>query len=667
MAGETIIPLRPDTSGVNIPEQGNTIDNQLNQLRNMQPVTPVDADQCRKWNIILEKYRSGKHRLETRIVNAEHWWRQRNEFTEEYRKTDNGDQDQGFQSKSAWLFNVLAAKHADYHEAFPTLNFLARAQDDKAEALMLSKIVPAVLKQNHFEETYDLVGWQKLKTGTGVYKIVWDKTKHNGLGDVSVVRRSMLNVFWEPGITHIQDSKYFFDVEMVDIETLKDEYPELKEESLKSSGLTLTKLPTEDYVTEDDKVALVDVYYKRRGKLHYAKYVGQTVLYATENDNEVFREERDPMTGTITGVHTKASDGLYDHGLYPYEFDVLYPLENSPAGFGYVDVAANAMTRIDLMNQAFLQNVMWGAKPRYFKRKDGGINEEELMDTKKVIVHVNGTLDEQELRLIDTQPLNGNQINVQANTIAELRETTGNTEAGNGIAQSGVTAASAYAALQEASGKTSRDSTLTSYRAMENIGYMVMELIRQFYDQPRYFRIMGDYGMEKYISFDNSGMKPQWQGVIGGMDMGYRVPEFDIDVVPERNSSYTRISQNELALQLYSAGFFAPQNADQSLACLSVMDFDSKDDVERKVSQNGTMYESLLQWQKLAMELAMRYEPNMVPGLSQAITGEGAAVGGAYSVGEAPDLEAATAKESSRVSDARERAATAGQPGGSAV
>lgn len=665
MAGETIIPLQQDTPGTGTPLQEDMTVQPLTQLRNMQPVTPIDSDQCRKWNTILEKYRSGKSRLEHRIVNAENWWRQRNEFTEERRKTDGGDQDDSFQSKSAWLFNVLASKHADYHEAFPTLNFLARAEDDKSEAMMLSKIIPAVLKQNHFQETYDLVGWQKIKTGTGVYKVVWDRNKLNGLGDVSVARRSLLNVFWEPGITNIQDSRYFFDVEMVDIETLKDEYPDLKDESIKTGNLTLTKMPAEDFINEDDKVALIDVYYKRRGKLHYAKYVGQTVLYATENDNEVIREERDPMTGTITGVHTRAADGLYDHGLYPYVFDVLYPLENSPAGFGYVDVAANAMTRIDLMNQAFLQNVMWSSKPRYFKRKEGGINEEELMDTKKMIVHVNGQLDEQELRPIETQALNGSQISVQNSTISELRETTGNTEAGNGIAQSGVTAASAYAALQEASGKTSRDSTLTSYRATEQIGYMVCELIRQFYDQPRYFRIMGDYGMERYVSFDNSGMQPQWQGMIGGMDMGYRVPEYDIDVVPEKNSSYTKIAQNELALQLYGAGFFAPQNADQSLACLSIMDFDSKEDVERKVAQNGTLYETLLQWQKLALELAARYEPGMVEGLSQAITGEGTAPG--PGVGEEPDLEVATEKENTRVSNARERAATAAQPGGSAV
>ena len=659
----TTLPLQQGQSGSGLPMQQEQ-ESPLRALKEMQHIQPVDAEQCRKWNELLAKYKSGKVKLEKRIQDAEKWWRLRNEFTEDP-NTDFGDLKKGFRSKSAWLFNVIASKHADYHEAYPTLNFLARAQDDKAEAAMLSKIVPAVLKQNHFEETYDMVGWQKIKTGTGVYKVVWDQNKLNGLGDISVVRRSLLNLYWEPGITDIQDSKCFFDVELIDKETLQDQYPNLDTRQLRGN-IEPTKMPTEDNVNTEDKVPLVDVYYKRRGKLHYAKYVGETVLYATENDNAVNKTDRDPMTGTISGVHTKAADGLYDHGLYPYVFDVMYPLEESPAGFGYVDVAANAMTRIDLMNQSFLANVKANATPRYFFRADGAINEEEFLNTNKALIHVDGSLDDMSLRPIDGKALSSDQLSVLSNTISELRETTGNTEAGNGIKQSGVTAASAYAALQEASGKTSRDSTLTSYRAAEKIGYMVCELIRQFYDMPRQFRITGDLGQEQFVSFSNAGMQPQWQGMIGGIDMGYRVPEYDIDVVPEKNNSYTKISQNELALQLYTAQFFNPQNADQALACLSIMDFDSKEEVEQKVAQNGTLFTMLRQWQQLALELAARFAPEMVQGLSQAVTGGTTPADQAAPDAGPVEISTGEPQESKRMQNARERAANVSQPGGSA-
>jgi hypothetical protein len=78
------------------------------------------------------------------------------------------------------------------------------------------------------------------------------------------------------------------------------------------------------------------------------------------------------------------------------------------------------------------------------------------------------------------------------------------------------------------------------------------------------------------------------------MDMGYRVPLFDIEVTAQKQSPYSKLSQNEMALQFYSAGFFNPQMADQALACLEMMDFDRKQFVMDKVAQNGTMYQQLM-------------------------------------------------------------------------
>lgn len=636
------------------------------QLANAQFIRPVDAEQCRKWNVVLAKYKSAKHKSDQRFVAAEEWWRLRNEFQED-EVSDAGDQDLGFRAKSAWMFNTIASKHADYLEAYPEPNVLARAEDDKGTAYMLSRILPVVLKTNKFKTTYSLNGWQKMKTGTGIYKVIWDKTKLHGMGDVSIVRRSLLNVFWEPGISDIQQSKYFFDVEMIDKDELMYEYPELQDKEL-SSAVVPEHVKGEDTWDYADKVAVVEVYYKRRGKLHYAKYVGETVLYATENDNEIIGTDRHPMTGMIQGVHTKAADGLYDHGMYPFVFDTLFPVEGSPAGFGYVDICANAMTRIDKSIQALLENTEAGATPRWFIRSDGNINEQEFLNLKKKFVHVPGGLDDQNIRLIDVPPLNGNHISVLNSFISELRETSGNTEAGNGIRQSGVTAASAYALMQEASGKLSRDSTDTTYTAFEQICMMVQALMTQFYETERQFRIVGAMGADTYVNFSNEGMVPQWQGMVEGVDMGYRVPEFDIEIVPEKQTNYTKLSQNEMAMELYGKGFFNPELADQALITLDMMDFNGKDEIIQKVSMNGTMLQELRRWQQLALQLAARYEPGMVQGLSGAVTGVGAeptlsteGQQAGLGFGEGPTDEPTIVK------NARQRARESTQPGGSAV
>lgn len=133
---------------------------------------------------------------------------------------------------------------------------------------------------------------------------------------------------------------------------------------------------------------------------------------------------------------------------------------------------------------------------------------------------------------------------------------------------------------------------------------MIIELIRQFYDLPRCFRIMGENGAAQYVRFSNAGIVPQSQGVDMGVDMGFRLPQFDIEVTAQKQSPYSKMSQNELALEFYGAGFFNPQLADQALACLEMMDFDRKQFIMQRISQNGGMYNQMMQMQQQMLMLA---------------------------------------------------------------
>ena len=282
--------------------------------------------------------------------------------------------------------------------------------------------------------------------------------------------------------------------------------------------------------------------------------MGDTVIYATENDVErPTKEAVDPMTGmpmVVEAGPSAAERGLYDHGMYPYVFDALYPVEGSPCGYGYVDLCRSPQTTIDILNTSFVQNAQVGARSRYFSSGDGAINEEEFLDLSKPIVHVSGRTDENSLRVIQHNPLDSNYINVYDRAVQELRETSGNTETSTGNVSSGVTAASAIAALQEASGKGSKDSTRAAYRAYGQIVEICIELIRQFYDMPRQFRILGQYGAEQYVSYTNAKLQQQAQGSAFGQDNGFRLPVFDIKVSAQKKNVYTKVTQNELDAQL---------------------------------------------------------------------------------------------------------------------
>ena len=544
----------------------------------------IGVEQIREANNTLQKYKQGKANLEQRIIDNEQWYKLRH--WECMR-----DKKQQVQPTSAWLFNSLANKHADAMDNFPSPNILPREEGDKAEAEMLSSIIPVILEQNDFEETYDNVQDYRLKSGTGVYGIFWDNEKMNGLGDISILKADLINLFWEPGITDIQRSRHLFHVELADNDLLEQEYPQLRGK-LSSSSIDLSKYVYDDTVDTSTKSAVVDWYYKKRQNgrnvLHYCKYVNDVVLFATENDPEM------------------AERGWYDHGQYPFVFDPLFSMEGTPCGFGYIDVGKDTQAYIDRANQAIMQNMLANAKPRHFIRSDGSVNEAEYADITKDFIHVDGSLGQDSILPVQGKPLNNVYIEVLHDKIDELKETTGNRDISTGGTTSGVTAASAIAAMQEAGSKLSRDHNKASYRAFRKVVLMVIELIRQFYDLPRCFRIIGENGTARFVEYSNTNLQPQMQGMEMGVDMGYRLPLFDVEITAQKASPYSKMSQNELALQFFGAGFFNPQMSDQALACLEMMDFDRKQGIMQRIAQNGMMY-------KAAM---MMMQQQMAPGVA---------------------------------------------------
>lgn len=610
-------------------------------------VPVIGEKELRRAAELLRRYKQGRQNLERRIIADEDWWklRQWRQFADKGNPNDD-------RPASGWLFNVIMGKHADAIAAYPGPNIRPREPDDRMEAQMLSSILPCILEQNDFEDVYSDTCWQKMKQGTGVWGVYWDQEKLGGLGDISIRPVNVLNLVWEPGVTDIQKSQNVFYLELEDNETLLAAYPQLAGKLGGSSGL-LARYRTDDAVDLSEKTLVVDWYYKKRVEgrtvLHYCKYVGQTVLYATENDTfvpSVAREEVDAWgERTLVQVPVRGpacERGLYDDGEYPFIFDRLFPIEGSICGYGYIDIGKGAQEQIDRMDQAIVKNTIMSATPRWFRCADGSVNEQEYADWTKPFVHVDGNLGQDSLQQVQVRTLPAVCVQVLNSKIEELKWTTGNTDVTNGQVSSGVTAASAIAALQEASGRSSRASTRSAYRAYARMIRMVIERIRQFYDLPRKFRILGAGGAEEYVSYCNAHLKAQSLGADGLL----RTPVFDVTVTTQKHTEYTKLAQNELALQFFQLGFFRPGMEQQALACLDMMDFDGKEQVLQKI--RGGTQDAL--WQRMALTLAQRYEPELFASLTDSAQGMRA------------DVRLEGEKAPAQVRQARKRAAEAAQP-----
>ena len=658
----------------------------MNEGRTQQaPVrNPIGKDQIRKAFQTLQKYKQGRQHLEDKIVRNEKWWKLRHWDLMESEETLSDPK-----PASGWLFNTIISKHADFMDNYPNSVILPREPNDVDEAQRLSSIIPVVMEQNGYREVYSSEVWYKLKHGTGIFGCFWDQSKLHGLGDIAITEVDILSLFWEPGIKDIQKSKNLFYVELVDNSDIENAYPQTRGQLHTTEDDSIVKkYMNDDQIDVQGKSLIIDWYYHKningKNTLQFCKFTGDIVLYATENDNQAPTIEQEmPVTDengnpvnengyqvtepvTIPAGPSIAERGLYDHCMYPFIFDRLWPETDMPVGFGFIDICKNPQASIDIFNNAFEKNVQFVANPRWFIRDDGSINTEVFADPSQMFIPAGGNIDESHIRAVDPPVmLNGTYLSILDSKINEMKETSGNRDVTNGGTTAGATAASAIAALQESSGKTSRDQINTTYSAHKQLVTMVIELIRQFYDLPRQFRIIGEQGQEEFTIYSNENLQPQYQGNVFGEDMGYRLPVFDVTVEAEKSSAYSRLSQNELAMNFYNSGFFEPQRADQAMACLEMMDFPGKQSMMDRVRENGGMYQQMLNLQQQMLQMAQMIDQlsggqfglsgQISDEINQQLDEQGAAPAGRATV-------PTTGAESNITKRARERAAATTAP-----
>lgn len=575
----------------------------LTQKKDQAMITDKDVHRAEG---ILEKYRQGKKNLERQVVENEQWWKL--QHWELMGKKDDGSP----KPTSAWLFNSIHNKHADMMDNIPEPIVLPREQSDEANAKTLSEVLPVVFKYNGFEKTYSDNCWEKLKHGTAVYGVFWDSQKDGGLGDVVIPVIDLLKIYWEPGVTDIQKSRNLFIIELVDSDLLDRQYPE-HAGRFKGNSIDVAQYKYDEDIDTSDKTVVVDWYYKvsapgGRTALHYVKFAGGRVLYASQNDPN-YRDR-----------------GYYDHGLYPVVFDVLFPEKGMPTGFGFVSICKNPQLYVDKLWANILETSLQNTKRRFFADKGLAINKEQLLDTNEVLIETEGTVTNETLREFAPRDLPGIYPNILQMRIEEMKDTSGNRDVNSGGTGSGVTAASAIAVLQEAGNKGSRDIISASYRSFVAISSLVIEVMRQFYTEARSFRItnkpttpeqlpgmmpgMAPAGMPmqetaqgglqngaaapnqpsyQFVEFDGRKIAEQKVGLSPHGEPIFRKPIFDLEIKAQKKSPWSVMSQNELAKELFAMGAFNPERAQSVQGMLMMMEFEGKSAVEDYVKQGQTL------------------------------------------------------------------------------
>ena len=610
---------------------------------------------------ILHEYKDGKTTVDMKATENQEWWRLRH-WNVIQGKTEAGKAK--VEVGSAWAVNSILNKHADFMDSFPKANVLAREADDEEEAQILSKILPAIEEHTDAEQVYNTAGYDFLIDGTAITSVLWDPMAHDGMGDIKKTNVDIHNVFWQPGIEDIQQSKYFFDVSVADVNDVKLQYPDIADRIGGGKQGFITEYIHDDNINHQNDIEIINCYYKKlemrpvlinidpqtvaqhlvpREILHMAIIIGDQCVFCSEDNPEY-------------------QDGFYKHGKYPYVFRKCFPVKDSPCGFGYLDIMKYPQRDIDKLDQAIMKNTMMKAKPRWWVKKNADINKEAFADWNEEIVEVgSGDLGSAVQQMdVDTLPAIV-ETHLEAK-IDELKEISGNRDFSQGSTASGVTAASAIAALQEAGSKLSRDINKAMYRGSREEYYLEIELIRQFYTEPRTFRIDDGTGRYKYMDYSNVNIAPQ--DITTPEGTRHKKSIFDLEVSAEKQSPFSRASQNETAKELYEMGLFAPDNATSALVCLDMMEFEGKEKIKQQIQQNDTFMQQFQQMQQLIIQLSPEaavqmglVDPNQLMMAQNANNG----VLGVSDDGTAEDRAAKKTTNTDRLDRARETARSASE------
>lgn len=553
----------------------------------------------------MKKYQASKSTIDQKATNNQDWWRlrhwsmmSRNETAPE-------------KSTSAWLFNSIINKHADIMDNYPKPNILPREADDEQDAKSLSKIIPVMLERNKYRRTYSTAAYDFINDGGCITGVFWDNTKNDGMGDVTIQQVDIHNIVWEPGIENLQDSREVFVLSSVKNDDLIAQYPQMQDKT--GQDYTKVEYTQDEQRDTSDESIVVDWYYKVQRyedvdvaegvsiprpitTLHYCKFCNGVLLYASENDPSMDK-------------------GFYHHGEFPLVIRRLFPIKDSPWGFGYIDIMRNPQMIIDVLDTMIANNSVQAGKARFWVREDAAVNMDEFSDWAKAFVRFSGNIDDV-IKKIEVPTMPAFIVNHKTNKIDELKETSGNRDFSQGSTQSGVTAASAIAALQEAGSKLSRDMIRSYYEGFEEETYLVIELIRQFYTEPRSFRIDNKSGQYEFAEYSNANMtRERTVDAAGGMQqLMQRKAIFDVQVVAEKQSPFSRAAQNETIKELYNMGFFVPANAEQAIVALDAMEFEGKDAIKQQIQQN-----SLLMQQVQRMQQTIMQADEMLPQLGLAV------------------------------------------------
>jgi len=444
---------------------------------------------------------------------------------------------------------------ADLADNYPQAIIQPEAPEDQAVA----DIVGALIRQNHdgsnYRKEYMRYTHDILVGGYGVQEVGYDATANRGIGQAFIRHVDNHTILFDPQVRDFQLGRAVFKMQPQTIQWLESRHPDM-----------VGKFATDSFSLEEDaeltydqtkSVLMIECWFKEwvedgNGEGHWAVHMVQMA------GRQLLADSRD-----------EKPEGYFSLGEYPFIITILIPRPNSCLGYGIPDLFGTMQKYSDKLDQITLKNAALSAHNKLLNTTSSGFDTADLMDWTKD-VHEGAALNG--VTWFPTPPLPQYIISESAAMRQTLKDESGANDFSRGNTASGVTAASAIAALQEMSSKRSRMIAMSIWEDYKTLVRYEIEFEREFNVLPREVNLTID-GQQQVATFESAIMERQ-------SALGNEVPiEFMISIKVERENRFTTTAHNELILQMVQMGIIQPQQA------LELMVFEGKEQLLNKTIQ----------------------------------------------------------------------------------
>jgi hypothetical protein len=244
-------------------------------------------------------------------------------------------------------------------------------------------------------------------------------------------------------------------------------------------------------------------------------------------------------------------EGYFSVGEYPFIVTQLFRRKNSALGYGIPDSFGTMQEYSDKLDQIAIKNAKMAANNKLLVTEASGFDVDDLRDWSKS-VHVGDSLGG--VTWFANAPLPAYIVQAPTAMRQSIKEESGANDFSRGNTASGVTAASAIAALQEMSSKRSRMAAMQMHEGYKQAVRYEIEFEREFNVLPREVLLTVD-GEQKTATFESAIMSRHTQN-------GNDVPiEFFISIKVQRENRWSVTAHNELMLQMVQLGIITPTQA----------------------------------------------------------------------------------------------------------